>query len=78
MKTAVSLPDPLFKAAETLAGKLGMSRSRLYATALEEFILRHQARHVSEQLDAVYSSEASDLDSQITKAQTSSLQDGDW
>ena len=78
MKTAVSLPDSLFKAAETLAAKLGMSRSRLYATALEEFVLRHQARRVSERLDAVYSSEASGLDTQLSKAQSSVLPDSDW
>src|SRR5688572_2300207 len=35
MKTAISLPDALFEAAELLAGRLGVSRSRLYANALE-------------------------------------------
>ena len=78
MKTAVSLPDHLFKAAETLAGKLGVSRSRLYATALEEFILRHQTRRVSERLDAVYATEASDLAPEVAKAQSRSLQESDW
>ncbi|HEX9737109.1 MAG TPA: ChpI protein, partial [Thermoanaerobaculia bacterium] len=30
MKTAISLPDPLFEAAEALAARLSMSRSQLY------------------------------------------------
>ena len=36
MKTAISLPDELFAAAEKLAERLGVSRSQLYATALAE------------------------------------------
>ena len=78
MKTAISLPDPLFKAAEMLAGRLGMSRSRLYATALEEFIARHQTRRVSERLDEIYSSQPSALDPHLAKAQANSIKDGDW
>jgi metal-responsive CopG/Arc/MetJ family transcriptional regulator len=78
MKTAISLPDSLFKAAESLAGRLGMSRSRLYATAIEEYIARHQARRVSERLDAVYASENSGLDPLVARAQTESLKETDW
>ena len=40
MKTAVSLPDELFRQAEAAAKKLRMSRSKLYATALSEFLDR--------------------------------------
>jgi metal-responsive CopG/Arc/MetJ family transcriptional regulator len=80
MKTAISLPDTLFRAAESLAGRLGVSRSRLYAAALEEYIARHQARRVSERLDAVYSSEPSIIDPAVARAQAQSLRSdgGDW
>lgn len=78
MKTAISLPDALFKAAESLAGRLGVSRSRLYATALEDYLARHQASRVSERLDAVYSAEPSGLDPVIAAAQRRALQSGDW
>jgi metal-responsive CopG/Arc/MetJ family transcriptional regulator len=37
MKAAVSLPDDLFAAADALASRLGVSRSRLIALALAEF-----------------------------------------
>ena len=37
MKTAISLPDPLFKEAEAAAKDLGLSRSKLIQTALEDF-----------------------------------------
>lgn len=78
MKTAISLSDDLFKAAESLAGRLGMSRSRLYATALEDYIARHQARRVSERLDAVYSAEQSSLDPSFNDAQAKVLKRSEW
>jgi metal-responsive CopG/Arc/MetJ family transcriptional regulator len=78
MKTAISLPDELFKAAETLAGRMGVSRSRLYANALEEYIDRHQARRVSERLDAVYGAESSSVDPSIRAAQARVLKRPEW
>jgi len=38
MKTAVSLPDELFRLAETAARRLRVSRSQLYAMAIAEFL----------------------------------------
>jgi metal-responsive CopG/Arc/MetJ family transcriptional regulator len=43
MKTAISLPNDLFDRAEAAAKDLGMSRSKLIQTALEEFLRkRHE------------------------------------
>jgi hypothetical protein len=78
MKTAVSLPDDLFAKAESLAGRLGLTRSGLYAAALEDFIGRHQAKRVSERLDAVYDAEPSQLDKSIASAQRRVLKRADW
>jgi metal-responsive CopG/Arc/MetJ family transcriptional regulator len=47
MKTAISLPDDLFASAEVLAERLGLSRSRLFATAVAEFVAKHQTRKVT-------------------------------
>ena len=44
MKTAVTIPDPVFDAAEKLAKQLGVSRSELYARALAEFNDKHARR----------------------------------
>ncbi len=55
MKTAVSLPDALYKDAEITARKLGIPRSQLFARALEEFIRHHQREGITEKLDAIYS-----------------------
>ena len=78
MKTAISLPDELFEAAEALAARLGLSRSGLYAAALADYIARHQARRVSERLNAVYAAEASDLDPRTANAQRKVLKRSDW
>jgi metal-responsive CopG/Arc/MetJ family transcriptional regulator len=78
MKTAVSLPDELFAKAESLAGRLGLTRSGLYAAALEEFIGRYQAKRVSERLDAVYDADTSEIDASISSAQRKVLERADW
>lgn len=41
MKIAVSVPDELFERADELAGRLGVSRSQVYARALEEYLDSH-------------------------------------
>lgn len=38
MKTAISIPDPLFSKAEKLRKKLKLSRSQLYAQAVEKYL----------------------------------------
>lgn len=47
MKTAVSIPDDVFKKAERLAKRLKRSRSRLYADALREYVKRHDSAAVT-------------------------------
>jgi metal-responsive CopG/Arc/MetJ family transcriptional regulator len=44
MKTAISLPDNIFHAAEQLAKQLGVSRSELYRTALEHYLAEQNSR----------------------------------
>jgi metal-responsive CopG/Arc/MetJ family transcriptional regulator len=78
MKTAISLPDDLFASAEALAERLGLSRSRLFATAVAEFVAKHQSRKVTERLDAVYVAEPSTLDPEIRQAQRRRLPRDNW
>jgi predicted transcriptional regulator len=54
MKTAISIPDALFQAADQLAARLGLSRSELYARAVADWVAQHQADAVTAQLNAVY------------------------
>ena len=78
MKTAFSLPCPVFHAAESLAHRLGMSRSQLFREALEANIASHDDEHVREALDEVYSTEPSGLYSALAQLQTASLTDEEW
>ena len=78
MKTAVSIPDPVFHAADSLARRLGMSRSQLFREALEAYISAHDGENVREALDDVYSSESSSLDSVLVQLQSASLSDEEW
>jgi len=78
MKIALSIPDDLFDSAETLGKRLGVSRSRLYATALADFVAKHQGRKVTARLDAVYATEDSRLDAATRRLQARSLPRDAW
>jgi antitoxin MazE6 len=77
MKVAVSLPDPLFEAAERVSEELGLPRSQLYAQALEAFVKGHRTVGVKEALEAVYSDQPSELDPIFEDLQTEALRE-DW
>ncbi len=78
MKVALSIPDELFESAETLGKRLGVSRSRLYAAALADFVAKHQSRKVTARLDAVYAAEDSRLDATTCRLQARSLPRDSW
>jgi len=55
MKTAISIPDPVFEAAEQLARRLGKSRSQLYSEAVAQYLERFDTdvtKRLNEVLDA--------------------------
>ncbi len=78
MKTAVSLPDSLFEAADNFAKHLGISRSELFATAIAEYLRAHQREAITEALNRIYGQEPSGLDPVIAAIQSASLGDDDW
>jgi len=53
MKTAVSLPDRLYREAEGYAKRTRKSRSQLYAEALAEYLARHAPDEVTEAMNGV-------------------------
>ena len=78
MKTAISLPDPVFEQAEALAQKLGVSRSELYLRALEAYLKRYNRDQIAQKLDEVYTQQPSELDPAIAKMQFRSLPREEW
>jgi metal-responsive CopG/Arc/MetJ family transcriptional regulator len=53
MKTAISLPDDVFRAAEQHARRAKKSRSQLYAEAISEYLARHAPDEVTEAMNRV-------------------------
>ncbi len=78
MKTAISIPDPVFKSAETLAKRLGLSRSELYSRAIVDFVDAHRDDAITEALNAVYANESSAIDPILWQMQMASLPKEDW
>lgn len=77
MKTAISISDSLFKDADSLAKSMGVTRSRLYSQAVEEFVSIRKGRSVREALDAVYSRDTSGVDAPLAKLQSKAVKE-DW
>jgi metal-responsive CopG/Arc/MetJ family transcriptional regulator len=78
MKTAISIPDPLFDAAERLAQRLGLSRSELYQRAIADYLERQRFQDVRQRLDAVYAEQPSRLDPTLAELQATSIDSEDW
>ena len=53
MKTAISIPDAIFQEAERVAKRRGMSRSELYAKAVDEYVKSERLVRVRERLNVV-------------------------
>jgi metal-responsive CopG/Arc/MetJ family transcriptional regulator len=78
MKVAVSIPDELFESAEMLSKRLGVTRSRLYATALADFVAKHRGRKVTDRLNALYATEQSRVDPAVRRLQRRSVGPEPW
>ncbi len=78
MKTAISIPDPIFSRAERFARRRKMSRSALFAAAVSEYLETHGEENVTERLNEVYAKEGSGLDPMLTKLQSLSLAEEQW
>lgn len=78
MKTAISIPDPLFHEAEQLSRQLGVSRSEFYVRAVSTLVASLQTQRVTEALDQVYAAEDSLLNAAIAQIQAASLPHEAW
>jgi hypothetical protein len=78
MKTAVSVPDELFRQAEAAARRLRVSRSQLYATAVAEFLNRQNSHAVTEKLNEIYARHPARVDPALQRAQLRTLEKDSW
>lgn len=77
MKTAVSIPDPIFEAADRLARRRRISRSELYAEALARLLDADESSRVTERLDDLYRDRPSEIDAGLAAVQALAI-DEDW
>jgi hypothetical protein len=80
MKTAISLPDAMFAAANRMAKRLGVSRSQLFQQAMQQYLGDQRQAGLTEALDKVYGADppASRLSPLLRKMELASLPREDW
>ena len=79
MKTAISLPDHVYREAERHARRTRKSRSQLYAQALTEYLARHEPEEVTEAMNTVVDRlEGSQPDPFLTEAARRLLERVTW
>lgn len=78
MKTAISIPDNIFQAAEQYAKSHGVSRSNLYSEAVAQFLEKHSKDQITQRLNEVYSDQSSEMNETITTLQLNSLEKEEW
>jgi metal-responsive CopG/Arc/MetJ family transcriptional regulator len=78
MKVAVSIPDPLFEAAERLARSRRTTRSAIYAEALELLLTQHDSGDgITERLNGIYRDHDSALHPAVAASQAHVLRE-EW
>lgn len=78
MKTAVSIPDEVFKKVERLARRERRSRSEVFSAALREYVARHAPDEVTQTLDRVVEAVGDQSDAFVTVAARRVLERGEW
>ena len=81
IKTAISLPEALFEEALAVASEMKVSRSKLMAIALEEFLKRHQNKQLLEKINAAYADFPNEEEEALHKSmhhQHRQIVEGEW
>jgi metal-responsive CopG/Arc/MetJ family transcriptional regulator len=78
MKTAISLPNDLFKEAEAAAKDLGLSRSKLVQTALEEFLKRRRDEKITAALNRSLAKHPDEIDPFLQQLALEAMKRSEW
>ncbi len=78
MKTEISVPNPIYEAAERLAEELGMSLSEFYVAAVAAYLATYQNGDITKRLDEVYTREDSKLEPDSVAIEVVSIDKGKW
>jgi metal-responsive CopG/Arc/MetJ family transcriptional regulator len=78
MKTAVSVPDKIFRAAERHAKRARKSRSQVYSEALAEYLTRHSPDEVTDAMNRALEQIAEPSDPFVARAARTTLGRTEW
>jgi metal-responsive CopG/Arc/MetJ family transcriptional regulator len=78
MKTAISIPDDLFRGAERFAKRTKKSRSHLFSEALREYLARHSPDEITDALNLATTELDGTVDPFTSSAARRSLEKVDW
>lgn len=78
MKTAISIPDKVFKRAERLAQRLGISRSQLYSQAVDKFVKERRPESITKAMNQVLEEIENPRDEFVSAAAQRVLENTEW
>jgi metal-responsive CopG/Arc/MetJ family transcriptional regulator len=78
MKTAISIPDDVFKKAEKLARRLGISRSQLYSQAVEKYVNKRRPEAITHAMNRVLDEVGDTRDAFVSSAAHRVLEGTEW
>ncbi len=78
MKTALTIPNPIFKESKLIAKKLGVSFDEFCTKALIAYQPEYNINDVTERLNKVYELESSSIDPELIRIQAASLREEKW
>jgi metal-responsive CopG/Arc/MetJ family transcriptional regulator len=78
MKTAISIPDKIFREAEHLSRRLKKSRSQVFTEAVTEYVARHDPEAVTDAMNRVCEAVDTRPDPAISAAARRALEQVEW
>ena len=78
MKTAISIPDKVFRDAEQLSRRLKKSRSQVYTEAVTEYVARHDPEAVTDAMNRLCEALDTQPDAPISGAARRTLESVEW
>lgn len=78
MKTAISVPDVIYRKAEKLARRLRKSRSQLYSEAMAAYLRRHDEDDVTEAVNRALGNINKRIDRLMRAAAQRTLDQSEW
>lgn len=78
MKTAISIPDSVFQAAEKHAKRMRKSRSQLFSEAMVEYLERHTPDEITRMMNETLESIGDFDNSFVRKASQTLLGRSEW